>query len=181
MTETGRPLYDCDEPCGCYAVGLGLRQGQGLLRELDSIESLPHTEGCACQPCVDVLADASAEAHSWSSNTRRAFVADWRDFTSWCLDSRCAGLSAAAADDGRYPENLVETEGKTIAKRLGGHPDDVAAGEGHVETVDQGLRETLEAGARPDQRCGCRVEGDGADESGPTRTRRPRPRPRRAP
>ncbi len=57
------------------------------------------------------------------------------DFTSWCLEHRCAGLPSAAADVGRYIEHLVETEGKTLATarmrlaaiaaayRLGGHED----------------------------------------------------------
>ena len=86
-------------------------------------------------PEADVLADARAEARSWSPNTRRAYVAGWRDFTSWCLDNRCAGLPTTAADVGRYLEHLVETEGKALATararlaaiaaahRLGGHTD----------------------------------------------------------
>ena len=31
---------------------------------------------------VNVLAEARAEARSWSANTRRAYVAGWNDFTS---------------------------------------------------------------------------------------------------
>ena len=64
---------------------------------------------------VDVLADARAEARIWSPNTKRAYVAGWRDFTSWCFDNRCVGLPAASAVVGRYLEHLVETEGKTLA------------------------------------------------------------------
>ena len=68
-------------------------------------------EGTPTTPAdVDVLADARAEARSWSPNTRRAYVAGWKDFTSWCLEHRCVGLPAAAADVGRYMEHLVETE-----------------------------------------------------------------------
>ena len=59
-----------------------------------------------------VLADARAEALSWSPNTRRAYVAGWNHFTSWCIEHRCAGLPSAAADVGRYIEHLVETEGR---------------------------------------------------------------------
>ena len=82
-----------------------------------------------------MLADARAEARSWSPNTRRAYVAGWRDFTSWCLEHRCAGLPAGAADVGRYLEHLVEAGARTMATarlrlaaiaaahRLGGHPD----------------------------------------------------------
>ncbi len=84
---------------------------------------------------TDLLADARAEALSWSPNTRRAYVAGWNHFTSWCVEHRCAGLPSAAADVGRYIEHLVEMEGKTLATarlrlaaiaaahRLGGHPD----------------------------------------------------------
>ena len=83
---------------------------------------------------TDLLADAKVEALSWSPNTRRAYVAGWKDFTSWCIEHRCAGLPSAAADVGRYIEHLVEMEGKTLATvrlrlaaiaaahRLGGHP-----------------------------------------------------------
>ena len=62
-----------------------------------------------------MLADARAEARSWSPNTRRAYVAGWNDFTSWCLEHRYAGLPAAPADVGRYLEHLVETEGRAMA------------------------------------------------------------------
>ena len=84
---------------------------------------------------VDVLADARAEARSWAPNTRRAYVAGWKVFTSWCIEHRCPGLPAAPADVGRYIEHLVESEGKTLATvrlrlaaiaaahRLGGHED----------------------------------------------------------
>ena len=82
-----------------------------------------------------MLADARAETLSWSPNTRRAYVAGWRDFTSWCLEHRCASLPAGAADVGRYLEHLVEAGARTMATarlrlaaiaaahRLGGHPD----------------------------------------------------------
>ena len=93
-------------------------------------------EGAPTTPAgVDVLADARAEARSWSPNTRRAYVAGWNHFTSWCIEHRCAGLPSAAAYVGRYIEHLVETEGKTLATarlrlaaiaaahRLGGHED----------------------------------------------------------
>ena len=93
-------------------------------------------EGAPTSPAdADVLADARAEARSWSPNTRRAYVVGWKHFTSWCLEHRCAGLPAGPADVGRYLEHLVETEGKTLATarmrlaaiaaahRLGGHED----------------------------------------------------------
>ena len=84
---------------------------------------------------VDLLADARAEARSWSPNTRRTYVAGWKHFTSWCIEHRCAGLPAAAADVGRYIEFLMDTEGRMLATvrlrlaaiaaahRLGGHED----------------------------------------------------------
>ena len=84
-----------------------------------------------------VDAGARAEALSWSPNTRRAYVAGWNDFTSWCIENRCAGLPVDPADVGRYLEHLVETEGKSLATartrlaaiaaahRLGKHTDPV--------------------------------------------------------
>ena len=143
---------------------------------------------------VDVLADARAEARSWSSNTRRAYVAGWNHFTSWCIEHRCAGLPSAAADVGHYIEHLVETEGKTLATartRLAAiaaahrlprtpRPDIAAAGEGHHETAGQGVRKTAEAGEWPDQRAPGRGQGHGADPAGSPRgdagARRPKPR-----
>ena len=50
---------------------------------------------------TDLLADARAEARSWSPNTRRAYVAGCNHFTSWCIEHRCAGLTAAATQDAR--------------------------------------------------------------------------------
>ena len=82
---------------------------------------------------VAISPDARAEAGSWAPSTRRAYVAGWKHFTSWCIDNRCPGLPSASADVGRYLEHLVETEGKTLstarlylaaiaaAHRLGGH------------------------------------------------------------
>ena len=56
--------------------------------------ALPLTlpDGAPATPAgVDFLADARAEARSWSPNTRRAYVAGWNHFTSWCIEHRCAG------------------------------------------------------------------------------------------
>ena len=84
---------------------------------------------------VDISPDARAEAGSWAPSTRRAYVAGWKHFTSWCIDNRCPGLPSAPDDVGGYLEHLVATEGKTLATarlylaaiaaahRLGGHED----------------------------------------------------------
>ena len=84
---------------------------------------------------VEISPDARAEAGSWAPSTRRAYVAGWKHFTSWCSENRCPGFPSAPADVGRYLEHLVETEGKTLstarlylaaiaaAHRLGGHED----------------------------------------------------------
>ena len=53
---------------------------------------------------VDVLVDAG----SWSPNTRRAYVAGWEHFTSWCIEHRCAGRPSEVADVGRYLENVAD-------------------------------------------------------------------------
>ena len=120
------------------AIGRTMTTGtevETVPRETSALLLTP-PEGTPTTPAdVDVLGDARAEARSWAPNTRRAYVAGWRDFTRWCLENWCAGLPAAPADVGRYLEHLVETEGKTLATvrlrlaaiaaahRLGGHPD----------------------------------------------------------
>ena len=147
---------------------------------------------------VDVLADARAEARSWSSNTRRAYVAGWNHFTSWCIEHRCAGLPSAAADVGHYIEHLVETEGKTLATarmrlaaiaaahRLRGHPDPTSRPlvKATMKRLGRGVRKTAEAGEWPDQRAPGRGQGHGADPAGSPRgdagARRPKPRLTRA-
>ena len=73
--------------------------------------ALPLTlpDGAPATPAgVNVLADARAEARSWSPNTRRAYVAGWKRFTSWCIEHRCAGLPSEVADVGRYLENVAD-------------------------------------------------------------------------
>ena len=87
------------------------------------------------EEALPASADARAEARSWSPNTRRAYVAGWKDFTSWCIENRCPGLPSAPTDVALYLEHLVETEGRTLATarlylaaiaaahRLGGHED----------------------------------------------------------
>ena len=49
MTDTGPPLCDCPEPCGCYAEGKDKAYFEALAR-LASLARPPHAEGCACQP-----------------------------------------------------------------------------------------------------------------------------------
>ena len=113
-------------------IGAEMETGSGETSALplEAPEGAPTTSAD-----VDLLADARAEARSWSPNTRRAYVAGWKDFTSWCFENRCAGLPSAPADVGRYLEHLVETENRTLATarlrlaaiaaahRLGGHED----------------------------------------------------------
>ena len=100
---------------------------------------LDNTLMAAVMPTDEVHAGARAEALSWAPNTRRAYVAGWNDFTSWCLEHRCAGLPASPSVVGRYLEHLVETKGRTLATarsrlaaiaaahRLGQRPDPASA------------------------------------------------------
>ena len=133
----------------------------------DSQAMLPRPDGASpTPPSPDVLADARAEARSWSPNTRRSYVAGWRDFTNWCLEHRCPGLPSVAADIGRYLEDLVETQGRTLATarlrlsaiaaahRLGGHPDPTGRppDQGHAETAGQRARQAQKTGQRTGQR-----------------------------
>ena len=91
--------------------------------------------GIGIEAVAAVDAGARAEALSWAPNTRKAYVAGWNDFTSWCIENRCPGLPSEPADVGRYLEYLMETEGKSLATarlrlaaiaaahRLRGHTD----------------------------------------------------------
>ena len=66
--------------------------------EEQTIPAPPETVSRGTATEVGLLADA----RSWSPNTRRAGVAGWKDFTSWCFEHRCAGLPAVPADVGTW-------------------------------------------------------------------------------
>ena len=51
MTDSARPLCDCDEPCGCFAEGYAAGKDKAYFEVLASLEGPPHAEDCACQPC----------------------------------------------------------------------------------------------------------------------------------
>ena len=51
MTDSARPLCDCDEPCGCYAEGYAAGKDKAYFEVLASLEGSPHAEDCPCQPC----------------------------------------------------------------------------------------------------------------------------------
>ena len=99
----------------------------------ETVALIPATPEGATSSAADPA--ARAEALSWAPNTRKAYVAGWNDFTSWCIENRCSGLPAAPAAVGRYLEDLMEIQGKALATarnrlaaiaaahRLGKHPD----------------------------------------------------------
>ena len=135
-------------------------------------------EAVAAVAAVD--AGARAEALSWAPNTRKAYVAGWNDFTSWCIENRCPGLPSDPADVGRYLEHLMETEGKSLATarlRLappggdrGGPPTSrrygphiAAAGEGDAKEAGQGSQHSPPPGQGADRRGPGGHQGDGAD------------------
>ena len=107
-----------------------------------------------------VSAGARAEVLSWAPNTRKANVAGWNDFTSWCLENRRPGLPAAPADAGRYLEHLMEQQGRTLATarlrlaaiaavhRMGEHPDPtpdpLVKATARIQRVHQGKRRRKE-------------------------------------
>ena len=68
------------------------------------VQLQPSADGAPTAP-ADFKAGARAEALSWAPNTRRAYVAGWNDFTSWCIEDRCLDLPAAPADVGSYLEH----------------------------------------------------------------------------
>ena len=47
MTAGERTLCHCSQPCACYAAG----KDEVYFEVIASLDSPPHAEGCACQPC----------------------------------------------------------------------------------------------------------------------------------
>ena len=47
MTETGRPLCDCPEPCGCHAQGYAAGKGKAYIEFMASLDGPPHARECA--------------------------------------------------------------------------------------------------------------------------------------
>ena len=52
MTDTGCILYDCPEPCGCYAEGYAAGNDKAYFEVLASLDGPPHAGECTCQPCL---------------------------------------------------------------------------------------------------------------------------------
>ena len=50
MTDSARPLCDCDEPCGCYAEGYAAGKDKAYFEVLASIEGSPHAEDAPANP-----------------------------------------------------------------------------------------------------------------------------------
>ena len=51
MTDTGRTLCDCPEPCACCAEGYAVGKDKAYFEVLASLDGPPHAGECACQPC----------------------------------------------------------------------------------------------------------------------------------
>ena len=51
MTDTNRPLCDCPEPCGCYAVGYAAGKDKAYFEIEMSLHDDTHAANCGCQPC----------------------------------------------------------------------------------------------------------------------------------
>lgn len=103
------------------------------------------------------LVDVRASVRSYlaaekSKNTRRAYAADWADFTTWCGVAGCAPLPATPIDVATYLSALADRglKAKTIQRRTaairsfhlaaGFEPPTNAEG---VRAVMRGIRRTL--------------------------------------
>ena len=51
MIDTGRPLCDCPEPCGCYAEGYAAGKDKAFFEMEMALQDETHAAGCGCQPC----------------------------------------------------------------------------------------------------------------------------------
>ena len=137
-----------------------------------------HREG---EASTTIDASARAEALSWASNTRKAYVAGWNDLTSWCIRNCCLGLPATPAVIGCYLEDLVEvrsvaltTARNRLAAIAAASPPEQAfgsgeefSGQGHPEATGEGVRKAPQAGQGADQRGPYRGEGYLTDPAGP--------------
>ena len=118
-------------------TGTEAAHGQTVSRETSALLQASPEKVPTAHAAVE--AGAKATVLSWAPNTTKSDLADWNDFTSWCIEHRCPGLPAAPDVVGRYLEDLVETRGKALttarnrlaaiaaAHRLGKHPDPVKA------------------------------------------------------
>ena len=51
MTDSGRILCDCPEPCACCAEGYADDKKKAYFKVLASLDVPLHAERCDCQPC----------------------------------------------------------------------------------------------------------------------------------
>ena len=50
MTDKGRPLCDCPEPCVCYAEGYAAGKDKAFFEMEMALQDDTHAAGCGCQP-----------------------------------------------------------------------------------------------------------------------------------
>ena len=48
MTHTKCPLYDCPEPCGCYAEGYAAGKSKAYFEIEMALQDDTHAVGCGC-------------------------------------------------------------------------------------------------------------------------------------
>ena len=53
MTDSGRPVCDCPEPCACYAEGY-VHGKEKAHFEVRAVLDSNHDVGCGCEPCKTV-------------------------------------------------------------------------------------------------------------------------------
>ncbi|NTU81984.1 MAG: site-specific integrase [Chloroflexales bacterium] len=109
----------------------------------------------ALPPAAAALAQAAAQAHDYAEaakapNTRRAYQADWRAFTTWCDEHGRVSLPASPETLILYISVLAESRkvstiqrrlsSISVAHQLAGHPSPTH--DAHVRTVMQGIRRT---------------------------------------
>lgn len=127
----------------------------------------PAVESGLLAPAVSAAleaADAFARA-SKSAATRRAYAADWRDFTAWCEGARLPSLPAEPATVAAYLGQLatrgarcatIDRRAAAIAYVHRAFDHDTPTGSERVRAVLQGIRKTL--GRRPDKKAALTVD-----------------------
>lgn len=122
---------------------------------------VPVAAGALVEHVPDALDRAAAgfAAASKAENTRRAYAADWRDFTAWCEEQDAAALPASGRTVGRYLTHLaglgrsvstIDRRAAAIASVHRAAGEDSPTGREEVRQILSGIRNAL--GRRPNKK-----------------------------
>jgi integrase len=118
----GQPAGSAPFPTVIVYLGSQIERFASLFGDYGQIQrpaqALAVVEPAPLAPSLDRA--ASYAEHSRSDNTKRAYAADWKDFTSWCDAAGAAPLPALPATVAAYAAHLADSgyAVATIGRRL---------------------------------------------------------------